>query len=113
MIDCTNVRVQDKGSKFSPKGKVYQGESTELCKFFPNNDTKYPDQMMPDSEYSCPQFNEFVEIMQFKSDHSSCKLIVSKNYICRCDGIGYVGATTYSKPTLAWMPRVSAILFIC
>ena len=41
------------------------------------------------------------------------QLALGFNYICGCEGPGYVGANTQAKRlALVWMPRVSAILSI-
>jgi hypothetical protein len=41
----------------------------------------------------------------------NCELAQAMNFICGCDGTGYAGANTKSKQaTLAWLPRIAAIL---
>ena len=49
--------------------------------------------------------------MYIDANDQRCELAQMFNYICGCEGNGYVGADTKAKRTaLEWLPRVMALL---
>jgi hypothetical protein len=53
----------------------------------------------------------FFNRLEVHKDSGNCRLAQTLNYICGCEGPGYVGANTQAKKNaLVWLPRISAIL---
>jgi len=60
---------------------------------------------------TCREVNQFFLDYDIAEQDPNCQLALAFNYICGCEGPGYVGANTKAKrKALVWAPRASSIL---
>lgn len=91
-----------------------EADEIKKCNLCPNDDMKYADRSNvmrifgPDADCSAVYF---YLSMYIDANDQRCELAQMFNYICGCEGNGYVGADTKAKRTaLEWLPRVMALL---
>lgn len=85
----------------------------DQCEFCPQDDVLYPKRFVPllGENVTCYNMQAFFDRLEVHKDSGNCLLAQSFNYICGCEGPGYMGASTHAKKNaLVWLPRVSAIL---
>ncbi|KAL9183978.1 hypothetical protein ACHAXT_002064 [Thalassiosira profunda] len=97
-----------------------ESDTDEKCRFCPENDLLYPDKEFPlfGEGVECwmvqkLNLRKFFDSVDVNANARNCELAQMMNYVCGCQGDGYLGANTEAKQAvLAWLPRVSAILSI-
>ena len=92
-----------------------ESQNQEKCRFCPENDILYPDKEFPlfGNNIKCWQIQKFFDSVDVNADARNCQLAQMNNYVCGCNGSGYLGASSDTKKkVLAWLPRVMAILSI-
>jgi hypothetical protein len=90
-----------------------ESSNNDQCEFCPHNDVLYPDKDFPlfGENVKCWQVQQFFKAVHVNSNAKNCKLAQMMNYVCGCQGDGYLGAdTTTKKRALVWIPRIMAII---
>ena len=63
------------------------------------------------SNATCYKLNQFFLNYEISKEDPNCQLALGFNYICDCQGPGYMGANSDEKRKyLVWVPRATAIL---
>jgi len=104
--------VQTAGSE--EDGSGYDGGGV-VCDFCPSGvKSELSDRFIPlfgAANITCAMADQFFRDYEIDATGASCEAAMAFNYMCGCEGHGYLGADTESKRNaLVWLPRVSAII---